>query len=96
MARQHVATLSHYHTKSGDSLELLYPGEMSAEVKKRVFLTGLYISLPPHPSTGFMIKFPDTVGTYINEQLHNIVVYFGQLDLNARPYICVPWRYKDR
>lgn len=31
VARQHGATLSHYHTKSGDSLELLYPGEMSAE-----------------------------------------------------------------
>ena len=39
MARQHGATLSHYHTKSGDSLELLYPGEMSAEVRKMVFLT---------------------------------------------------------
>lgn len=31
VARQHGAVLSHYHTKSGDSLELLYPGEMSAK-----------------------------------------------------------------
>ncbi|XP_078342545.1 transmembrane protein 43-like isoform X1 [Oculina patagonica] len=31
VARQQGGTLSHYHTKSGDSLELLYPGEMSAE-----------------------------------------------------------------
>lgn len=32
VARQQGGKLSHYHTKSGDSLELLYPGEMSAEV----------------------------------------------------------------
>lgn len=31
VARQQGGRLSHYHTKSGDSLELLYPGEMSAE-----------------------------------------------------------------
>ena len=40
MARQHGAVLSHYHTKSGDSLELLYPGEMSAKVRKRLFKQG--------------------------------------------------------
>lgn len=31
VARQQGGRLSHYHTRSGDSLELLYPGEMSAE-----------------------------------------------------------------
>lgn len=33
IARQHDATLSHYHTRSGDTIELLYPGDMSAEVR---------------------------------------------------------------
>ena len=46
MARQHGATLSHYHTKSGDSLELLYPGEMSAEVRKGYFERGDINPLP--------------------------------------------------
>lgn len=31
VARQHDALLSHYDTESGDTLELLYPGEMSAK-----------------------------------------------------------------
>ena len=70
MARQHGAILSHYHTKSGDSLELLYPGEMSAEVRKSIdfddftspftltFLTRLirYIKL----STQCFIGYPNT------------------------------------
>ena len=32
VARQQGGRLSPYHTKSGNSLEILYPGEMSAEV----------------------------------------------------------------
>lgn len=35
VARQQGGRLSHYHTRSGDSLELLYPGEMSAEVSQQ-------------------------------------------------------------
>ncbi|KAK3739525.1 hypothetical protein QZH41_016200, partial [Actinostola sp. cb2023] len=31
VARQHGKTLTHYHTESGHSLELLYPGELSAK-----------------------------------------------------------------
>ena len=49
MARQHGATLSHYHTKSGDSLELLYPGEMSAEVRRKGILNEVIYSLLSPP-----------------------------------------------
>ena len=37
VARQQGGALSHYNTESGDTLEFLYPGEMSAEVNKNVF-----------------------------------------------------------
>ena len=63
MARQHGATLSHYHTKSGDSLELLYPGEMSAEVRKKSILNeAIYFVLLP-PPTGCVTKFLIVVQT---------------------------------
>ena len=54
MARQHGATLSHYHTKSGDSLELLYPGEMSAEVRRKGILNEAMYSIPFSPAKGCM------------------------------------------
>ena len=63
MARQHGATLSHYHTKSGDSLELLYPGEMSAEVRRKGILNEVIYSLLSPPPTGCMTKFLIVVET---------------------------------
>ena len=50
MARQHDRVLSHYHTQSGDSLELLYAGELSAEVGNKVGPKGI---LQGHQTASF-------------------------------------------
>ncbi|PFX18219.1 Transmembrane protein 43 [Stylophora pistillata] len=54
VARQQGGKLSHYHTKSGDSLELLYPGEMSAEMRTvpSCFKTGTMGAVHSENSTG--------------------------------------------
>ena len=50
VARQQGSVLTHYHTKSGDSLELLYPGDMSAEVRKLIW------SLPNSPWRSHLVS----------------------------------------
>ena len=60
VARQQDGRLSHYHSRSGNSLELLYPGEMSAEVSQQhgIFLMSRgfplfeYILVSLQPKTG--------------------------------------------
>ena len=68
VARQQGSVLTHYHTKSGDSLELLYPGDMSAEVRKLIW------SLPNSPWQSHLVSIQLTTKATTSRRTYSAVL----------------------
>lgn len=93
IARQRGDQLVPYHTKSGDVLQILYPGDLSAEVRSHCTGEGLELELVVPKQQGVELSF--SFRPALEEELLGVHIGFSLSPFSriTRCSLCLPSRF---